>query len=31
LDTVNTLKSLSVDEMLENRYNRLTSVGAYSE
>ena len=31
LNTVKALKDLSVDEMLENRYNRLTSVGAYSE
>ena len=31
LDTVQSLRALSVDEMLEQRYERLTSVGAYSE
>ena len=31
LETVKALKELTVDEMLEQRYQRLTSVGAYSE
>ncbi len=31
LDTVKSLRTLSTDEMLEQRYQRLTSVGAYSE
>ena len=31
LDNVKSLKELSVDEMLEQRYVRLTSVGAFSE
>ncbi len=31
LDTVNALRELSVDELLDQRYKRLTAVGAYSE
>jgi len=31
LETVKTLQELSTDELLEKRYERLTSVGAYSE
>ena len=31
LDSLKEIRALSVDEMLETRYNRLTSVGAYSE
>jgi len=31
LENVQRLKALSEDEMLEQRYNRLTAVGAYSE
>ena len=31
LETVKALRELTVDEMLEQRYQRLTSVGAYSE
>ena len=31
LDSVEELRGLSVDDMLDQRYNRLTSVGAYSE
>jgi len=31
LDTLHTLKELTTDEMLEQRYRRLTSVGAFSE
>jgi len=31
LETVQSLRTLSTDEMLEQRYQRLTSVGAYSE
>ncbi|MDQ7083537.1 MAG: acetyl-CoA carboxylase carboxyl transferase subunit alpha [Sulfurovum sp.] len=31
LDNIKALRSLSVDEMLDQRYERLTSVGAYSE
>ncbi len=31
LETVQTLRALSLDEMLDQRYTRLTSVGAYSE
>jgi len=31
LENVKALKALSVDEMLEQRYNRLTAVGAYTE
>jgi acetyl-CoA carboxylase carboxyl transferase subunit alpha len=31
LENVKALRELSVDEMLEQRYNRLTAVGAYSE
>ena len=31
LDNVNSLKELSVDELLDKRYKRLTAVGAFSE
>ncbi len=31
LDTVKELKELTIDELLEQRYKRLTAVGAYSE
>jgi acetyl-CoA carboxylase carboxyl transferase subunit alpha len=31
LETLHTLKELTTDEMLEQRYRRLTSVGAFSE
>jgi acetyl-CoA carboxylase carboxyl transferase subunit alpha len=31
LDTMRALRELSLDELLEKRYNRLVSVGAYSE
>lgn len=31
LENVNALRELSIDEMLEKRYQRLTSVGAFSE
>jgi len=31
LDTVKTLRELTVDEMLDQRYTRLTAVGAFSE
>jgi acetyl-CoA carboxylase carboxyl transferase subunit alpha len=31
LKNVKALKKLSVEEMLNQRYNRLTAVGAYSE
>ncbi len=31
LDSLKEIRALSVDEMLETRYNRLISVGAYSE
>ena len=31
LDTVKELKELSLDELLEKRYEKLTSVGAFSE
>ena len=31
LDSVKALRELSVEEMLEQRYNRLTAVGAYTE
>jgi acetyl-CoA carboxylase carboxyl transferase subunit alpha len=31
LESVKALRELSVDEMLEQRYNRLTAVGAYAE
>ena len=31
LESVQELRELSIDEMLDNRYKRLTSIGAYSE
>ena len=31
LENVSELKALTVDEMLDQRYERLTSVGAFSE
>jgi len=31
LENVKALKELSVDELLDQRYKRLTAVGAYSE
>jgi acetyl-CoA carboxylase carboxyl transferase subunit alpha len=31
LESVQALRELSVDEMLDQRYKRLTAVGAYSE
>jgi acetyl-CoA carboxylase carboxyl transferase subunit alpha len=31
LENVKALRELTVDEMLDQRYNRLTAVGAYSE